>query len=28
LLLNFRPYARRSNRPRAYDSPAHRLNGT
>jgi hypothetical protein len=27
LLLNFRPYARRSNRPRAYDSPAHRLNG-
>jgi hypothetical protein len=27
LLLNFRPYARRSNRPRAHDSPAHRLNG-
>ena len=27
LLLNFRPYARRSNRPRAYDSPVHRLNG-
>jgi hypothetical protein len=27
LLLNFRPYAPRSNRPRAHDSPAHRLNG-
>jgi hypothetical protein len=27
LLLNFRPYAPRSNQPRAYDSPAHRLNG-
>jgi hypothetical protein len=27
LLRNFRPYARRSNRPRAHDSPAHRLNG-
>jgi hypothetical protein len=27
LLLNFRPYARRSNRPRTHDSPAHRLNG-
>ena len=27
LLMNFRPYARRSNRPRAHDSPAHRLNG-
>ena len=27
LLLNFRPYARRSNRPRPHDSPAHRLNG-
>jgi hypothetical protein len=27
LLQNFRPYARRSNRPRAHDSPAHRLNG-
>lgn len=26
LLLNFRPYAPRSNRPRAHDSPAHRLN--
>ena len=27
LLRNFRPYARRSNRPRLHDSPAHRLNG-
>jgi hypothetical protein len=27
LLQNFRPYAPRGNRPRAYDSPAHRLNG-
>jgi hypothetical protein len=27
LLLNFRPYAPRSNRPRTHDSPAHRLNG-
>ena len=27
LLLNFRPYASRSNRARTYDSPAHRLNG-
>ena len=27
LLMNFRPYAPRSKRPRAYDSPAHRLNG-
>jgi hypothetical protein len=27
LLLNFRPYARRSNQPRPHDSPAHRLNG-
>lgn len=27
LLVNFRPYAPRSNRPRAHDSPAHRLNG-
>src|SRR3954453_18115947 len=27
LLWNFRPYARRSNRPRPHDSPAHRLNG-
>jgi hypothetical protein len=27
LLLNLRPYARRSNRTRAHDSPAHRLNG-
>ena len=27
LLQNFRPYAPRSNRPRAHDSPAHRLNG-
>ena len=27
LLLNFRPYAPRSNQPRPYDSPAHRLNG-
>ncbi len=27
LLLNFRPYAPRSNQPRAHDSPAHRLNG-
>jgi hypothetical protein len=27
LLLNFRPYAPRSNHPRAYASPAHRLNG-
>src|SRR3954453_15784505 len=27
LLLNFRPYAPRSDRPRAHDSPAHRLNG-
>ena len=27
LLRNFRPYARRSNRPRVYDSPAHQLNG-
>src|SRR5438270_1087159 len=27
LLQNFRPSARRSNRPRAHDSPAHRLNG-
>lgn len=27
LLMNFRPYARRSNRPRPHDSPAHRLNG-
>jgi hypothetical protein len=27
LLRNFRPYARRSNRPRSHDSPAHRLNG-
>ena len=26
LLLNFRPYAPRSNRPRFHDSPAHRLN--
>jgi hypothetical protein len=26
LLLNFRTYAARSNRPRAHDSPAHRLN--
>ncbi|MGH7200966.1 MAG: hypothetical protein ACREJB_10210 [Planctomycetaceae bacterium] len=27
LLLNFRPFARRSHGPRAQDSPAHRLNG-
>ena len=27
LLLNFRPYAPRSNQSRTYDSPAHRLNG-
>lgn len=27
LLLNFRPFARRSNQPREHDSPAHRLNG-
>jgi hypothetical protein len=27
LLLNFRPYAPRSNRPRTHGSPAHRLNG-
>ncbi len=27
LLLNFRPYAPRSNQPRTHDSPAHRLNG-
>jgi hypothetical protein len=27
LLMNFRPYAPRSNQPRPYDSPAHRLNG-
>lgn len=27
LLLNFRPFAPRSNQPRAHDSPAHRLNG-
>ncbi len=27
LLLNYRPYAPRSNRHRLYDSPAHRLNG-
>jgi hypothetical protein len=27
LLRNFRPSARRSNRPRSHDSPAHRLNG-
>jgi hypothetical protein len=27
LLRNFRPYARRSNRLRSHDSPAHRLNG-
>ena len=27
LVLNFRPYAPRSNRPRTHDSPAHRLNG-
>jgi hypothetical protein len=27
LLRNFRPDARRSNRPRTHDSPAHRLNG-
>lgn len=27
LLFNFRPFARRSNQPRAHDSPAHRLNG-
>jgi hypothetical protein len=27
LLQNFCPYAPRSNRPRAHDSPAHRLNG-
>jgi len=27
LLLNFRPSAPRSNRPRTHDSPAHRLNG-
>lgn len=27
LLLNFRPFARRSNHARAHDSPAHRLNG-
>lgn len=27
LLMNFRPIARRRNQPRAYDSPAHRLNG-
>jgi hypothetical protein len=26
-LMNFRPYAPRSNCPRPYDSPAHRLNG-
>ena len=26
LLLNFRPYAPRSNQPRTHDSPAHRLN--
>jgi hypothetical protein len=26
-LLNFRPYAPRSNQPRTHDSPAHRLNG-
>ena len=27
LLFNFRPFARRSNQPRAHDSPAHRING-
>ena len=27
LLLNFRPYAPRSNQPRTHDSPVHRLNG-
>ncbi len=27
LLLNFRPFARRSNQPRDHHSPAHRLNG-
>ena len=27
LLMNFRPHAPRSNRPRTHDSPAHRLNG-
>ncbi len=27
LVRNFRPYARRSNHPRTYDSPAHQLNG-
>ena len=27
LLMNFRPYAPRSNRPRIFESPAHRLNG-
>ena len=27
LLLNFRPYAPRSNQPRTHNSPAHRLNG-
>jgi hypothetical protein len=27
LLMNFRPYAPRSNHPRSYDSPTHRLNG-
>jgi hypothetical protein len=26
LLMNFRPYAPRSNLKRTYDSPAHRLN--
>ena len=26
LLLNFRPYAPRSNQPRTHDSPVHRLN--
>jgi hypothetical protein len=27
LLMNFRPYAPRSNQPRTHESPAHRLNG-
>ncbi len=27
LLQNFRPYAPRGKNPRAFDSPAHRLNG-
>lgn len=27
LLLNFRPYARRSSQQRQHQSPAHRLNG-